>query len=209
MELTDDLSQANDELRETLSHISKHSKQTTSQRVSDWVNEVNEPDSVSNQPHTISGKFNNVAGSSNPAVIPASTDVVQIRQETPPVRSLANVNIGPGQSQNSQIGISSNSTILRPNITPPSLAAVNPLPIFQLPPVNTTSNTVSSMTLPVVNQQSLSLFPQVRPSTTPGSTTLVSASTAVYHSWFDNASSQHTDKSRDTELVSMDISGSE
>ena len=46
LELTDELSQATDELRGSLSHISKHSKQTTSQRVSDWVNEVNEPDSV-------------------------------------------------------------------------------------------------------------------------------------------------------------------
>ena len=35
LQLTDNLSQATDELRETLSPISKHSKQTTSQRVSD------------------------------------------------------------------------------------------------------------------------------------------------------------------------------
>ena len=97
--MTDDLSQATDELRETLSQISKHSKQTTSQRVSDWVNEVNEPDSVSNQPQTSSMEFDNVAGLSNPAVIPALTDVVQIRQATPLVRSSANVNIGQRQNQ--------------------------------------------------------------------------------------------------------------
>ena len=48
LELTDDLSQATDGLRETLSHISKHSKQTTSQSVSDWVNEVNDSDSALN-----------------------------------------------------------------------------------------------------------------------------------------------------------------
>ena len=35
MELTDDLSRATDDLRETASHVSKHSEQTTSQRVFD------------------------------------------------------------------------------------------------------------------------------------------------------------------------------
>ena len=120
--------------------------------MSDWVNEVNEPDSVSNQPHNNSGEFNNVAGSSNPAVIPTSTDVVQFRQKMSPVRSFTKDNIGPGQSQIPPVGISSNSTILRPNSTPSSLAVI-PLPTFQLTPVNTISNTVSSsMTLPVVNQ---------------------------------------------------------
>ena len=50
LELTDDLSRATDELRETLSYISKHSPQTASQRLTDRVNEVNEPDCFSNQP---------------------------------------------------------------------------------------------------------------------------------------------------------------
>ena len=166
LELTDDLSRATDELRETLSQISKHSKQTTSQRVSDWANEVNEPDSVSNQPQTSSMEFDNVAGLSNPAVIPALTDVVQIRQATPLVRSSANVNIGQRQNQVPPIGILSNSTILRPNSTPPSLAAVNTLPIFQPRSVNTTSNTVSTMTVPMVNPQSRTLLPHVQPSVT-------------------------------------------
>ena len=146
LELTDDWSQATDEFREIMSQISKHSKQNC-------VIEVNEPDSVSNQPQAKSVEFNNVAGLSNPAIIPASTDVVQIRQATPPVRSFANVISGPGQSQIQipPIGVSSNSNILRPNSTPPSLAAVKPLPMFQLSTVNTTLNTVSSVTVPVVN----------------------------------------------------------
>ena len=38
---------------------------------------------------------------------------------------------------------------------------------------------------------------------------VVPTGTAVCYCWFDNASSQHTDKSRLTELVSMDIFGSE
>ena len=99
----------------------------------------------------------------NPAVIPTLTDVVQIRQATPLVRSSANVNIGQSQSQIPPIGVSSNSTILRPNSTPPSLAAVNTLPIFQPRPVNTTSNTVSTMTVPMVNPQSRTLLAHVQP----------------------------------------------
>ena len=170
MELTDELSQVTDEFHETLSRISKHSKQTTSQRVSDWVNEVNEPDSVSNQPQTNTVDFNNVPGSSNTAVFPESNDVVRMRQATLELRSLADGNIGPRQSLIPQIGISSNSTILRPNSTPPSFAAVNPLPMFQLPTVSTTSNTVSSVTVPVVNQQPLTMFSQVQPSVAPATT---------------------------------------
>ena len=170
LELTDDLSQVTDEFHETLSRISTHSKQTTSQRVSDWINEVNEPDSVSNQPQTNTVDLNNVPGSSNTAVILESNDVVRMRQATLEMRSLADGNIGPRQSQIPQIGISSNSTILRPNSTPPSFAAINPLPMFQLPTVSTTSNTVSSVTVPVVNQQPLTMFSQVQPSVAPTTT---------------------------------------
>ena len=61
LEMTDDLSQATDELHETLSWSSKHSKQTSSQRVSDWVSEVSEPESVSNQPQTNIVDFNSMA----------------------------------------------------------------------------------------------------------------------------------------------------
>ena len=82
------------------------------------------------------------------------------------MRSSANVNIGQRQSQIPPIGISSNSTILRPNSTPRSLAAVNTLPFFQPRPVNTTSNTVPTMTVPMVNPQSRILLPHVQPSVT-------------------------------------------
>ena len=74
LELNDDLSQATDQFHETLSRISKHSKQTTSQRVSDWVDE---PESVSQQPQTNTVDLNNEAGSFNTAVIPESNVVVQ------------------------------------------------------------------------------------------------------------------------------------
>ena len=164
MELDDDLSQVTDEFHETLSRIIKHSKQTTSQRVSDWVNEVNESESVSNQPQTNTVDLNNVPGSSNTAVFPESNDIVQMRQATLEMRSLDGVNIGQGQSQDPPIGISSVPTILRPNSSPPALTAVNPLPFFQPPPVNTTTNTVSSVTVPVT------MYPQVQSSVTPAAT---------------------------------------
>ena len=84
MELTDDLSQKTDEPRETLPHIRKHAKQTTSQRVSDWVNEFYEPDSILNQPQTSTVGFDNVAESFNTPVIPESNNVIRMRQATVP-----------------------------------------------------------------------------------------------------------------------------
>ena len=86
------------------------------------------------------------------------------------MKFFVNVNIGPGQSQIPPIGISSDSTILRTNSTPPSLAAVNALSFFQPQPVTTTSNTVSSMTVPMVNPHSRTLLRQVQPSVTPATT---------------------------------------
>ena len=84
LELTDDLSQKTDEPRETLPHIRKHAKQTTSQRVSDWVNEFYEPDSILNQPQTSTVGFDNVAESFNTPVIPESNNVIRMRQATVP-----------------------------------------------------------------------------------------------------------------------------
>ena len=98
------------------------------------VNEVNEPDGASNQPPTNTVDINNVAGLFNIAVFPESNGIRQMRPTMLPVRSSANVNIGAGQNQIPPIGISSVPTVLRPNSTPTSLAAVIPLPIFQLPP---------------------------------------------------------------------------
>ena len=167
MELTDDFSQATDELRETLSSISKHSKRTTSQRVSDWVNEINEPDSVSHQPQTNTVEFNNVVVSFNPAVIPESTIFDQLRQATVPARSSADDSTGSGRSHLSPIGILSVSTIPRPNSTAPSFT---PLSFFQPPPVNTTAKTVSSSTVPVASLQSLTRFPQEQLSVGPKTT---------------------------------------
>ena len=148
MELIDDFSQATDELRETLSHISKHSKQTTSQRVSDWFNEVNEPDSVLRQPQTNAVEFNNVLGPFNPAVIPDSTNLVQLSQATVPVRSSADViwvETQPHSPNRSFVCF----YLSEAKQSPPSLAAVNPLSFSQPPPDNTTTKTVFSVTVPV------------------------------------------------------------
>ena len=142
LELTDDLSQATDELRDTLSQISKHSKQTTSLR-------VNEPDIVSNQLQTNTVDLSNIAGSSTPTVIPDSTNVVQTRQAMLPMRTSANVNIGLEQNQTPSFVISSVPTNPRPTRTPPA---------------NTITNTVSSVTVPVT------MYTQVQPSVTPTTT---------------------------------------
>ena len=153
LELTDDFSQASDELHDTLSQISNHSKQTTSLRVSNWVNEVNEPDNVSNQLQTNTVDLNNVAGSSTPTVITDSTNVVQTRQAMLPMRSSVNFNIGlgqnQGQNQSPSFGISSVPT--NPRLT-------------STLPANTTTNTVSSATVPVT------MYPPVQLSVTPTTT---------------------------------------
>ena len=153
LELTDDFSQASDELHDTLSQISNHSKQTTSLRVSNWVNEVNEPDNVSNQLQTNTVDLNNVAGSSTPTVITDSTNVVQTKQAMLPMRSSANFNIGlgenQGQNQSPSFGISSVPT--NPRLT-------------STLPANTTTNTVSSATVPVT------MYPPVQLSVTPTTT---------------------------------------
>ena len=97
------------------------------------------------------------------------------------MRSLADVNVGPRQSQIPSIGISSVSTIPRPNSAPPLPTAVNPLPMFQLPTVNTTSNTVSSVTVPVVNQQPLTMFSQVQPPSVAPATTRTQVNIPASH----------------------------
>ena len=73
--------------------------------MSDWVNEVIEPESDSHTPQTNTVDLNNEAGSFSTAVVPESNDVVQMRQATLEVKSLADVNIGLGQSQIPPIGI--------------------------------------------------------------------------------------------------------
>ena len=149
LELTDDFSQASDELHDTLSQISNHSKQTTSLRVSNWVNEVNEPDNVSNQLQTNTVDLNNVAGSSTPTFITDSTNVVQTRQAMLPMRSSVSFKIGLGQNQTPSFGISSVPT--NPRLT-------------STIPANTTTNTVSSATVPVTK------YPPVQLSVTPTTT---------------------------------------
>ena len=113
--------------------------------------------------------YNNVAGSFNTAVIPELTDAFQTWQATP-VRSSGDVNVGTRQVPIPSIGIASVPTNLGPTSTPASVDAVNQLPFFQPPPVNTTSKTVSSMTVPMVNPQNLDY---------------VAASTIVCHSCYD------------------------
>ena len=110
-----------------------------------------------------------------------SSDVVQMRQSTVQVKSSADVNTGADQRQIPTFGIASFLIILRPKTTPHLLAIVNPLQywIYQFWTL-TTSNTVSSTTVPVVNQQSLTMFPQVQ-SSVPLVTTLTQVNNPTSH----------------------------
>ena len=72
LELTENISEAPDEFHENLSRISKHSRQTASQRVCDWVNDV-----ISAPAQAVTTESNTVAESSNPPIAPTITEVVQ------------------------------------------------------------------------------------------------------------------------------------
>ena len=99
-------------------------------------------------------------------------------EATRPVRPTTEVNVGTEQTQIRSNGFSSVPTILRPSSTPPPLAVDNPLPFFQQQPMNTTSNTVSSMTVPLVNPENLTMLPPVQPSVTPTTSTQTSIPTS-------------------------------
>ena len=73
LELTDNLSETTDKFHETLSRFSKHSRQTATQKVSDWDKEVNtEP------PHTVTTDSNRTGESSNPPI--ATTTTIEVVQ---------------------------------------------------------------------------------------------------------------------------------
>ena len=72
LELTENLSEALDNFHENRSRFSKHSRQTASQRVSDWVNDV-----ISTPPQVVTTESNTVAESSNPRGAPTISEVVQ------------------------------------------------------------------------------------------------------------------------------------
>ena len=140
LELTENLSEAPDEFHETLSRISKHSRQTASQRVSDWVNNVK-----SEPPQAVTTEANAVAESSNPPVASTTptTEVVQTGYPNQLVAPASGLSSFPPE-QPLNVAVVNFSMPVITNCSPPSLAAVSHLPFRHVPPAAapTTSTTV-------------------------------------------------------------------
>ena len=124
LELTENLSEVPDEFHETLSRISKHSRQTASQRVSDWVNDVN-----SAPPQAVTTESNTAAESSNPPVAPTITENVQSGY---PNQLASGLNTFPSEQQLNVAAVNFPRPVIT-NSSPPSLAAVSQLPTLHIP----------------------------------------------------------------------------
>ena len=171
LELTENLSEAPDEFHETLSRISKHSRLTTSQRVSDWVNDVN-----SEPPQPVTTEANVVAETSNPPV--ASTtptrEVVQSGYPNQLAALASGLNTFPPEQQLNVAAVNFSMPVIT-NSSPPSLAAVSHLPFRHVPSAAapTTSTTVppASQTpkLPSQTQQPVIPITTQPPLTIPSS----------------------------------------
>ena len=124
LELTENLSEAPDEFHETLSRISKHSRQTASQRVSDWVNHVN-----SEPPQAVTTEANAEVESSNPPVASTTpiTEVVQSGYPNQLTALASGLNTFPPEQQLNVAAVNFSMPVIT-NSSPPSLAAVSHLP---------------------------------------------------------------------------------
>ena len=121
LELTENLSEAPYEFHETLSRISKHSRLTASQRVSDWVNDVN-----SEPPQPVTTEANVVAESSNPPV--ASTtptrEVVQSGHPNQLAALASGLNTFPPEQQLNVAAVNIHNRA-PPRISDPKIAFAN------------------------------------------------------------------------------------
>ena len=127
LELTENLSEAPDEFHETLPRISKHSRQTASQRVSDWVKDVN-----SEPPQAVTTESNIVAESSNLPAVPTITEVVQSSYPNQLAALAPGLNTLPSEPQLNITAVKFPRPVIT-NSSPPSLAAVNQLPPLHIP----------------------------------------------------------------------------
>ena len=127
LELTELLSEAPDEFHEVMSRISKHSRQTPSQRVSDWVNDVN-----SAPPQVVTTESNRIGESSNPPI--STTTTIKVVQGGLPNQLAA---LAPGLNS-SPIAQAPNVAAVNFHMpvtsysSPPSLAVFNQLPLLQM-----------------------------------------------------------------------------
>ena len=145
LELTENLSEAPDEFHETLSRISKHSRQTASQRVSNWVNDVN-----SEPPQAVTTEANAEAESSNPPVASTTliTEVVQSSYPNQLAALASGLNTFPPEQQLNVAAVNFSMPVI-PNSSPPSLAAVIHLPFRHVP---SAAAPTTSTTVPLVSQ---------------------------------------------------------
>ena len=155
--MTENLSEVPDEFHEILSRISKHSRQTASQRVFDWVIDVK-----SEPPQAVTTESNIVAESSNPPVVLTITEVVQSGYPIQLAALAPGLNTLPSEQQ---LNITAEN-FPRPVITnssPPSLAAVNQLPSVHMPsevaPTTSTTVTPATQTLSVPSQTKQFVIP--------------------------------------------------
>ena len=152
--LTEKHSEALDELHETLSRFSKHSRQTASQRVSDWLDDVNtEP------PETETSIT--VAVSPNPPIA-TTTEVVQSGYPNHHAALTSELNNLPSAQQPNFKDVNSNRPVIA-NSSPPSVVAVSQLSSMQMPSaVDTTRPTTKPPAF-----QTRSVPPQTQQSVNP------------------------------------------
>ena len=140
-----------------LEEMAKTSRQTASQRVSDWVNDVN-----SEQPQAVTTESNIVAESSKPPAVPTITEVVQSGYPNQLAALASGLTTLPSEQQLNITAVNFPRPV-KTNSSPPSLAAVNQLPSLHIPsavaPTTSTTTAPATQTLSVPSQTQQLVIP--------------------------------------------------
>ena len=132
LELTEDVSEAASDLLQTLSQLSVGSQQTTSQRISHWVNEGNNP---VNQPQTIATERNAITNDTYANLLPTYLAPISTNNPVTTMRPASVVNsLTTAQKHSTAVTTDPSETIMRPNSTPPLSEGNMPLLLDNLPP---------------------------------------------------------------------------
>ena len=154
--MTENIPEAPDEFNETLSRISKHSRQTASRRVFDWINDVN-----SEPQQAVTTVSNTVAESSNPPVAPTITEVVQSGYPNLLAALASKLNTFPPEQQLNVAAVNLPRPVIA-NSSSPSLAAVSQPPFLHMPsavaPTTLPTAPPATQTLPVPLQTQQSVI---------------------------------------------------
>ena len=144
IELTEDVSETASELRETLSQLSVRSQQTTSQRITEWVNAGNNPVSDQLQPPT--SAVTTTASDSNVVsnlVLPSLNNIVLTTEPFPGTSSLPTE-----QRPFSAVTANTVMTTAAPSMIPSFGDGNTPMPFVYVPPAPL-APTVSNVSIPV------------------------------------------------------------